>query len=492
MEKVKDLKKKKEKRKKDFTKRGSLAKIDASITDSGISNALYKIAVIIGRDIDMNTQELNPTEYLKFKNLTLSCVLANKEENKKGLVRAIAKAAKVENSSPIYNIKIKGPNGDENNIYTVPFGKLSKEKNKGQFKYIYEKFKMQNAKITYGYYKTIDYVLDEINVNKDFFLSDRFKQYSYYKETYTEEDFELIKSVSKDLPSKASHLIIDVILFLSIQDRNKELTEKYNRESNGECARAFETKKNIPDKILKVMKRTKFNKEFSYVELDQDTDLIKFKKVEQEWQLVKKALNLEKFFEKDNPQLRFRKLGKHRALGLYYPTLKCICVDITSPDSFLHELGHYIDYTFADSQLSLSKDFLIIVKQYNSIYNEYIRKNPNDIHIDYLKRKRDYFNTPTEIFARCFELFLGEKGVVSSFVGEKEVLLSSVGYYIDDHMKKDVMDYFENLININLDLLEAPRPVAASCSISSSALKDTGIEYVKPILEEEGQYVFDI
>ncbi|CAG9717876.1 hypothetical protein CNEO4_650010 [Clostridium neonatale] len=93
----------------------------------------------------------------------------------------------------------------------------------------------------------------------------------------------------------------------------------------------------IPQRILKVMKNNKFLENFSYVELDSDTDLEKFSIVEKEFLRIRKLFNMS---EVKKAELRIRKLGKHKALGLYYPGLRCLCVDITSPSSFMHEFGH--------------------------------------------------------------------------------------------------------------------------------------------------------
>lgn len=48
----------------------------------------------------------------------------------------------------------------------------------------------------------------------------------------------------------------------------------------------------------------------------------------------------------DGNRFKVRKLGNHKALGLYYPEAKVLVVDVDSPSSFIHEYGHLLDYKF--------------------------------------------------------------------------------------------------------------------------------------------------
>ncbi|HVR76718.1 MAG TPA: hypothetical protein VMT52_20475 [Planctomycetota bacterium] len=43
-------------------------------------------------------------------------------------------------------------------------------------------------------------------------------------------------------------------------------------------------------------------------------------------------------------ELKFRRLGRHRAEGLYYPEQAVLVLDVASSRSFAHEFGHLLDY----------------------------------------------------------------------------------------------------------------------------------------------------
>ena len=66
-------------------------------------------------------------------------------------------------------------------------------------------------------------------------------------------------------------------------------------------------------------------------------------------------------FTKGN-SIRFRKLGNHKAIGLYYPLIQCLCVDLRNTTSFIHELGHLIDHCMDDGgQLSEQPAFFNVL-----------------------------------------------------------------------------------------------------------------------------------
>lgn len=234
------------------------------------------------------------------------------------------------------------------------------------------------------------------------------------------------------------------------------------------------------------MDNNKFLNDFSYVEIDEGTDIYKFHAIENEWNKIKLGLNLDCFLKDIKPELRFKKLGKHRALGLYYPGLKCICVDITSPSSFFHEFAHFIDYTFGEKQLSLQMDFYQLIREYQKSYNHYLDANENLPDKGFLNNKRKYFFTPTEIFARCFELYLINKGVKTSFLKEKNELTIKGGYpYIDETFNKLITSYFDNICNINFELLKSNNSIIKK-------INTVNTEYIEPVVCKNGQLIFSI
>ena len=107
------------------------------------------------------------------------------------------------------------------------------------------------------------------------------------------------------------------------------LQEKYKNKSKSDYAKSFETKKNIPQKQLQVMRNTTFLKNFSFVEIDELVDIKKFNLIQKEFFILNESLKLSKYL-KNKPELRFRRLGKLKVEGVYYPFKKCICIDINN------------------------------------------------------------------------------------------------------------------------------------------------------------------
>lgn len=481
----------------EVNKRRSLTKLKLDVNKSVTAN-LDKIISFMSKDLkNFDLKNISPEEYLKFNNFKLTVEKVYNSEIKKRILKKYTKE-----DCDVYEIIVEGPKDYRLNIYTIPGIKIP-NKNK---KYIFsipttsDRRKILDISYIYGAFKTLDVVFDEVNEKENFYLSKEFKNISIFNNCYDNNVVEellylMFKSNASLLCLKCMdfiiykntlNLIVDVIAVMQNIDLNVELNEKYNNNTNSECARAFETKKNIPEKILKVMNNNKFLNDFSYVEIDEGTDLLKFYYIEKEWTKIKDALNLEMFFTNIKPELRFKKLGKHRALGLYYPGLKCICVDITSPSSLLHELGHFIDYTFKNQQLSLQIEFFHLISEYKKAYNKYLIENKDLSNIKYLTKKRKYFFTPTEVFARCFEIYLVNKGVKTSFLKEKNELSIDGGYpKIDDNFNNLINLYFDNILNINLKLLEENET-------RSEVHSDRKIEYVEPVITRSGQLTFCI
>ena len=190
-------------------------------------------------------------------------------------------------------------------------------------------------------------------------------------------------------------------------------------------ATAWMTKKNINDETKSLMENTSLKDFFHYIELDNDVDLELYKDFEQEMQLIYPLLPK----SNQTADLRLRKLGNYRALGLFHPATNNIALDFRSgkdrgkdknnpyaPNepgiaSFIHEYGHFLDYTMnpEESNLSMQDDFRPILHHYQQNLN----KLENS---DYVKDKSDYYGTPTEVFARAFELYSSHLGLQSSFL----------------------------------------------------------------------------
>ena len=175
------------------------------------------------------------------------------------------------------------------------------------------------------------------------------------------------------------------------------------KDLDSDYARSFMTKKNQSEKLKEQIEASVLQKYFGYVEYDEEVDIQAIRQYEREFErFYKKHL---RGLELSKDAVRFRKLGQHHAAGLYYPQVKCLCVDIHEPHSMIHELGHLIDYQFG----SLSSQ-----RAFSGIYEKaklHIRNcmESDDALAKALKSKTKYnmryYLTPTEVFARSFELY---------------------------------------------------------------------------------------
>ena len=425
---------------------------------------LEKIANYFGKELTEEMLNGDISDFMDFNNFKWNFEI--EKETDCDLYKRYAKDNK---EHPVYNVYYNTDEGSVE-IYTIPTLKIPSKAKNYNYRYpnLTDSVKILDIRYLYGLFKMLDMVYDFVTNNK-FILSEEFKNISMFGETYNEEDLEYvlkfpyrtnftcyrIRGRLFENYYKVVCLIMDAIFLMQTVEFNNELTDKYNKDSNKECARAFETKKNINKETLAIMNTTKFLNDFSYVEIDNDTDLSKFNLIEKEWDKVKNALNMKKRLSKVSPELRFKKLGKHRALGLYYPSLKCLCVDINSPKSFIHELGHYIDYTNEEGQLSLTFKFLPVINAYKKAFEKTLLESDNDSIVKYLRRKLDYYYTPTEIFARSLEIYLVNKGLKTSFLRIDSELLLEGGYpSITDNLLDIINEYFDDLIELDLSKME--------------------------------------
>lgn len=215
-------------------------------------------------------------------------------------------------------------------------------------------------------------------------------------------------------------------LFLAEYDRRNGIANTFHYYSelrkvaeSGGHAKCYQTKKDIPQKVMKAMEQSKFLNWFSYVEFDEETDLEKAGVLAEEFQAIHAAYLSDMDTEEASQNiLRFRKLGNYKALGLYFPFLRCLCVDVRSPESFMHEYGHLLDYT--NGNLSRrGGDFEEVYKAYETYLRGEMERNPQ-LREELSQRSKynlAYFLEPTEVFARSFELYLSKcKGVHNSLV----------------------------------------------------------------------------
>lgn len=208
-----------------------------------------------------------------------------------------------------------------------------------------------------------------------------------------------------------------------------------------EYAKSYQTKKNIPQKTLASMKASSFNDYFGYVEFDEDVDLQKIAIVTEQFVAFKETY-LPKIDSSYNA-IRFRRLGNHKAVGLYYPSVKCLCVDINSPSSLIHEYGHLIDFCYG--RLSSESSFHEIRKMYEDRIRKKMAEDKAFSGVMNGKGKYNlsYYLIPTEIFARVFELYVKEILKVNNSLTPATY---AAVYPTDEAFLNEITTYFKNVL----------------------------------------------
>lgn len=232
--------------------------------------------------------------------------------------------------------------------------------------------------------------------------------------------------------------VFDVIADVYVKERKEE---EFRKTLSSEFAKVWQTKKNIPQKMIARMENSSFNQWFGYIEFDEECDVEKLSEIEKEFDALSDLLHLA---EHKEVSLRFRKLGKHKASGLYFPYLKCLCVDVRKPSSMAHECFHMLD--FENGRLSGKYSFYRICELYEGL----LRKAMDSLNRDdalYVrlagksKYNLDYYLEPTEIFARCGELYLTEVLKVDNSLVKPE---GGFAYPKDEGLMGLVKNYFDN------------------------------------------------
>lgn len=222
---------------------------------------------------------------------------------------------------------------------------------------------------------------------------------------------------------------------------NHSLNREYARES-GKTISTFRTDKKYQDEALN--KSTLFNKMgFRKVEIDtqkyegETFDYEEFSKVEQDFLGVLDRLPQ----AKAQPELKFRRLGKHKAWGIYSPALNILAVDVRNTESFIHEYGHYLDFKHGDEVYSEMSTFFPIIKAYEKKLTELAEDSK---YAQKLTAKRmSYYLIPTEIFARAFELWVSGTIVSdATIISSTERYNSQPEYIAFSHIKELVFSFF--------------------------------------------------
>lgn len=223
------------------------------------------------------------------------------------------------------------------------------------------------------------------------------------------------------------------------------------RDASNSHAKFFQQKKNINKEKRQAMhKLSDLLKDYvKGVEIDNDVDLNKLNKliptIKETFPLLPKAQDGIK------PILRFRKLRNLKAIGVYTCFNDTIALDfrsignITGLQAFVHEYGHFLDY-HSESETALSiTDSKFVNGVLDPVIN-YLKKFRNTGFMNQGKFGFDYLCTPTEVFARAFEVYV-------SFLGLNNSLIESKSHYTNwkraeyacfKDIYQNVSDYFDS------------------------------------------------
>ena len=268
--------------------------------------------------------------------------------------------------------------------------------------------------------------------------------------------------------------------------------QRYERDLDKQThAKSWETKKNIDKATQQIMDRSSLHQYFSKIELDNDVDLKAFGYFEDE---VKRLMN-HMPLANDKNILRLRKLGNHRALGMYVPSLDTIVLefrkqsevrkdssgDTVGISSFIHEYGHYLDYHLSKWPLSLENNFKPLIAQYTK---NLANSNLSDSKVEYL-------TTPTEVFARGFELWSYESAKLrGNLIGQEKEYNAKTGAIeyqaFDSSLRERLFNYFDQIpqlkevkpeLAIDTSRFEKVKPLETKEDLSDAhVLKDLSVK----------------
>lgn len=220
------------------------------------------------------------------------------------------------------------------------------------------------------------------------------------------------------------NILKDRFILTGIRAKALKQEDKYNKNMNKLYSKVFNEKMSNNKLGKQLSKESEFNNYFGQFEIDCTDRILKqqnYKFNEEKFHILEKAFpevfDLLPKIDTSNLDFRIRKLGQYNAIGLFFPKMNCLCVDVGDTTSFIHEFGHFIDYNLFENPISMLDDFLKFVYIYSK---ELLGKFNGD------SKKFEYYTTPTEVFARCFEVYFfnkfGDNEALSLFNLDKQRL----------------------------------------------------------------------
>lgn len=235
------------------------------------------------------------------------------------------------------------------------------------------------------------------------------------------------------------------------------LQNEYQKDQDKQLkASPWENKKNINASTIERMKNSPLKQYYSAVEFDNSVELEALSVFEKELMKVQSLLPDNKN-NGHQPEMHLRMLGNYRASGMYVPPrlglpTGAIALDfrngITDGNeiavkrlksggikSFIHEYGHSLD--FANGQLSLQAEFTQIVTAYRHNFDQTVTN-------DWVIKMKNYFQTPTEVFARAFELYVSDAKLDSLLIHEPRYYQNAEEYQVfTPEMRVDLTRFFD-------------------------------------------------
>jgi hypothetical protein len=303
------------------------------------------------------------------------------------------------------------------------------------------------------------------------------KKTGYHFVGFNSVGYALLRSKIAELKKEKGYDFESAVNHIAFVEHNFVLNQKYARQSGATIA-TVQSDKKYQDSELN--KSTIFNQlGFRKVEVDtqkyegKEFDYSLFRKVEEDFEAICNKLP----HASAQPELKFRKLGKHKATGLYAPFLNILAVDVRNTESFVHEYGHYLDYKHGDKaseSYSLEDNFEHIITAYSNNFKIISKKMEDDLLTRLMKASKesipsvvsleeqrlsselalleqtvkmyDYFTTPTEIFARGFELWVYETITSnSSLLKNKEDYSNRIEYTSFNGIKESLFAFFATI-----------------------------------------------
>jgi hypothetical protein len=216
-------------------------------------------------------------------------------------------------------------------------------------------------------------------------------------------------------------------------------------------ARTFERKRARPLWALRRERGSPLGAYFSGgIEIDARTDPARLSAFVEDFLCFRAALSVAPGWG-SRVELKFRRLGRHRADGLYYPKERILVLDTASSSSFAHEFGHLLDFRSAreslGSRLLSGEDWF--TPFHDSLLARMRAEGGGDPRLSGGRGRLSwrYFATRAECFARSFEQFVAE------MVPAPSALVGAPGRYRSDplffrELPADLMGRFLSVLRV--------------------------------------------